>query len=143
MSDASDAAVPRSVHRRSAPSAECAPQEPPTAKQEVLELLETLLDLFRRHNSAPASPDLAARWRAALPPLLAGYGASLGACDRAALRVLLLLDAGLQEPEQAAEVSEHSGSDGEEPEQAAEVSARFSGPLARAGWVQCTFGRGP
>ena len=116
----------------SARSATCAVvQEPPSTKQEVLELLEALLDLHRRHSNAPISPDLSAQWRAALPPLLAGYGASLGACDRAALRVLLLLDAGLREPEQA-----RGGQDGEEPEQAAEVAARLSGPLARAGCVQ-------
>ena len=113
--------------------ADCTAQEPLTAKQEVLELLETLLDLFRQHSSSPVGPDLGAVWRAALPPLLAGYGASSGACDRAALRVLLLLDASLATPDVRSGQGESTG---EGPAEAVEAAARFSGPLARAGCVE-------
>jgi hypothetical protein len=107
-------------------------EEAPSAKQEAVQLLGVLLRLFRQHSDAttPVQPELAEAWRGALPALLAGYSASLGACDRATLRTLRALDAALQ----AAEGAKPGGGAPDAAEDAAaEVSLCFSGPLAQTG----------
>jgi hypothetical protein len=78
-------------------------------RREILELLETLLDLIWQHrtpNPNPRSPleatatavvppeanSLTAELRALVRALLAAYGASLSFSDKALLRCLILLD---------------------------------------------------
>ena len=120
-----------------------------SARRELAELLEVLLDLQARYRPGPLPPALGAALRGALPALQVGYGGTLSAGDRALLRALLLADRRLHDaggPHGApgggafgAQGGSSAGDAGTAPEDegetmAAEVAARFRRPLARAGY---------
>lgn len=108
-------------------------QEARSTKQEVVELLCTLLSLFRQHSHAEADPELLHSWRGALRMLLAGYGASLGAADRATLRALRALDAALQAAEGGPALAKSGTVMTDDGAAAADVSELLTGPLAQSG----------
>ena len=65
-----------------------------SAKQAVLELLATLLE---RLSWAAEPTSLTDQWDGLVPVLLMGYGATMSAADRAALRLLRMLQARKQQ----------------------------------------------
>ena len=65
-----------------------------SAKQAVLDLLATLLE---RLSWAAESTSLGDQWDGLVPALLMGYGATMSATDRAALRLLRILQARKQQ----------------------------------------------
>ena len=65
-----------------------------SAKQAVLDLLATLLE---RLNWATEPTSLRDQWDGLVPVLLMGYGASMSATDRAALRLLRMVQARRQQ----------------------------------------------
>ena len=65
-----------------------------SAKQAVLDLLAALLE---RLSWAAESTSLGDQWDGLMPVLLTGYGATMSATDRAALRLLRMLQARKQQ----------------------------------------------
>lgn len=61
-------------------------------RQEVLELLETLLDLMSQKRTGAAEMQLCEELQELGQTLLSAYGASLSFSDKATLRCLLLID---------------------------------------------------
>ena len=65
-----------------------------SAKQAVLDLLATLME---RLSWAAEPTSLTKQWDGLVPALLMGYGATMSATDRAALRLLRMLQARKQQ----------------------------------------------